>query len=113
MTDIANMVGARIRSLRKSRGWSQEELASRCKLHTTYIGQVERGEKSITIKNLERIVDALEAGFSDIFLGVGSETHKLPDAVSEMITLLQSRNSADQNFILLHVKSVLEWKDTR
>lgn len=113
MTDIASLVGERIRNLRKSRGWSQEELASRCKLHTTYIGQVERGEKSITIKNLERIVQALNTDFSEVFIGAGSETHKLPDAVSEMITLLQSRNSADQKFILLHVKSILEWKDTR
>lgn len=113
MADITSLVGERIRNLRKSRGWSQEELAARCKLHTTYIGQVERGEKSVTIKNLERIVQALNTDFSEVFVGVGSETHKLPDAVSEMITLLQSRNSADQKFILHMVRQVIEWKDTR
>ena len=113
MTEIAIMVGARIRSLRKSRGWSQEELASICKLHTTYIGQVERGEKSVTIRNLERIVQALETDFSEVFLGMGSRTHKFSDSVSEMITLMQARNSMDQKFILHLVKSLLEWTDSR
>ena len=42
---IARELGERLRAYRTQRGWSQEELAERADLHTTYIGQLERGEK--------------------------------------------------------------------
>ncbi|MFG0330042.1 MAG: helix-turn-helix domain-containing protein [Phycisphaerales bacterium] len=48
-----------MRSGRKSAGISQEELAARCGLHRTYIGSVERGERNISIDNMERIAAAL------------------------------------------------------
>ncbi len=48
-------LGANLRAARENRGWSQEELASRCGLHRTYIGSVERGEYNVTILTLMRI----------------------------------------------------------
>lgn len=48
-------LGAKLRAARENRGWSQEELASRCGLHRTYIGSVERGEYNVTILTLMRI----------------------------------------------------------
>ena len=42
---IARELGERLRAYRTQRGWSQEEMAERADLHTTYIGQLERGEK--------------------------------------------------------------------
>jgi len=52
-------VGRRIRELRQKKGWSQEALAEEAGLHRTYIGQVERGEKSIRMKDLVRLAGAL------------------------------------------------------
>ena len=49
-------LGQRIRAERTARKMTQEELAERADLHPTYIGQVERGEKSLTIASLEKIV---------------------------------------------------------
>lgn len=57
--DVVRKVGRRIRELRQKRGWSQEKLAEESGLHRTYIGQVERGEKSIGIENLFRLAAAL------------------------------------------------------
>lgn len=57
--DVVRKVGRRIKELRQKRGWSQEKLAEECGLHRTYIGQVERGEKSIGVEPISRIMVAL------------------------------------------------------
>jgi len=49
-----------IRNARSIKGLSQEALADLCELHRTYIGSVERGERNISIDNVERIAWALE-----------------------------------------------------
>ena len=51
MSDIAKIVGKRLRSYRTAQGLSQEKLAERAGLHPTYIGLVERGEKNLTIES--------------------------------------------------------------
>jgi transcriptional regulator with XRE-family HTH domain len=57
--NVVRKVGRRIRELRQKKGWSQERLAEEANLHRTYIGQVERGEKSIGIENLANLAKAL------------------------------------------------------
>ena len=60
MDSIVDRVGLRIRIAREERGLSQEELGTLAGLHRAYIGQIERGEKNIGLKNLERIAKALD-----------------------------------------------------
>lgn len=67
MSDIAKTVGNRLRSYRRAQGLSQEKLAEHAGLHPTYIGQVERGEKNLTIESLEKITQALEIPVSCVF----------------------------------------------
>jgi len=62
--------GQRIRKLRRERGWSQEELAARCKLHRTYLGSVERGERNISVISLRRLARALRVSLSELFRGL-------------------------------------------
>jgi transcriptional regulator with XRE-family HTH domain len=52
--------GFNIRIKRQRLGISQEELASRARLHRTYIGSVERGERNISLINILKIAQALE-----------------------------------------------------
>ena len=59
MDDICTRVGFSIRKQREEIGLSQEKLAELAGLHRTYIGQVERGEKNLTLRSLERIAKAL------------------------------------------------------
>ena len=58
-SDINEEVGFNIRRIREERGLSQEELAALAGLHRAYVGQIERGEKNIGLKNLEKIAKAL------------------------------------------------------
>jgi transcriptional regulator with XRE-family HTH domain len=69
--NVVRKVGRRIRELRQKKGWSQEKLAEEAGLHRTYIGQVERGEKSIGVNHLRRVAAALGVQPSEI-LGVES-----------------------------------------
>lgn len=62
--------GNRIRKLRKDKNLSQEELSFKANLHRTYIGMIERGEKNITLLNIEKIAKALDINIKDLFDGI-------------------------------------------
>lgn len=59
--------GARIRALRAEQGISQEELAHRAELDRSYVGQVERGERNVSLDNIFRLSIALGASVGNLF----------------------------------------------
>lgn len=63
-------LGENLRKARRSRGWSQEELAFRCGVHRTYVGGVERAEYNVTILTLRRFTKALGISLGDVLKGV-------------------------------------------
>ena len=73
MSDIAKVIGQRIRNYRTSAGLSQEKLAELSGCHPTYIGQLERGEKNATLESVERISAALGLTLSRLFEKLGEQ----------------------------------------
>jgi transcriptional regulator with XRE-family HTH domain len=71
-SNLLSRFGARVREARQKLGISQEELAARCELHRTYIGGIERGERNISLQNLFKIAEALEATASSLLQGLKS-----------------------------------------
>ncbi len=65
--DVKVNFGQRVRLLRKCKGFSQEQLALECGLDRTYIGGVERGERNISIVNIEKIAYGLDVPLKDLF----------------------------------------------
>lgn len=58
--NIKKGFGERVRSIRLSKGLSQEALALTCELDRTYIGGVERGERNISLLNIHKLAKALD-----------------------------------------------------
>ncbi len=72
MRNISICFGQRIRGLRQSKNISQEKLAELSGLHTTYIGQIERGEKSPTLDSIYKISLGLDVDLSKLFDNIDS-----------------------------------------
>jgi transcriptional regulator with XRE-family HTH domain len=58
--DLQRTVGRNLRAYREGRELSQEAFAEVLGVHRTYMGGIERGERNLTLKSLERIAERLE-----------------------------------------------------
>jgi transcriptional regulator with XRE-family HTH domain len=58
--DLQQTVGRNLRAYRQAKGLSQEAFADVLGVHRTYMGGIERGERNLTLKSLERIAGRLE-----------------------------------------------------
>ena len=67
MEDIRVRFGKAVRKKRRKLGVSQEEFADMCGLDRTYIGGIERGERNVSLVNIERISRALRVSLSELF----------------------------------------------
>lgn len=66
MTDIKKKLGLKVKELRLRAGYSQEELADKANLHRTYMSDIERGERNVSIENIKKIADALNVEASEL-----------------------------------------------
>ncbi len=66
-TDINKAFGKRIAQLRTESGLSQEKFAFKCGVDRTYIGTIERGEKSPTLNTIDKLATALGVSFKELF----------------------------------------------
>ncbi|WP_342420579.1 helix-turn-helix transcriptional regulator [Paenibacillus sp. FSL E2-0178] len=110
-SELVQRIGERIRRVRKEINLSQEQLAERSGLHTNYVGQVERGEKNLTLETLEKVVGGLDISLEELFRYIGPMKQK--DAISQIVDLLIERPSVDQEMALSVLKSVLDWEEKK
>lgn len=99
-------LGKRIREERKKLNLTQEQLAELVNVSTTYIGFVERGERTITLAKLVNIANAL--GVSVDYLLCDSVS---PDATVQetlLLKLFSSANQKEKNLILEMTKLLLK-----
>ena len=64
---IKEQFGSRLKNLRQGKGITQEALSLLCDLDRTYIGSVERGERNISLININRIAGALGIDAKELF----------------------------------------------
>lgn len=66
-------IGQSLRTMRQRKGWTLEELSSRCNLSIGFLSQVERGLSSLSITSLHAICDALEVPLTHFFAAMPSD----------------------------------------
>jgi transcriptional regulator with XRE-family HTH domain len=65
--DLLVRLGKRIRELRKRRDWTQVEMAEKVGIDRSFLADVERGNRNISVLNLELIAKGLEVSLSRLF----------------------------------------------
>lgn len=105
---ITIRLGERIRRLRKERGLSQEQLGEKSGLHTNYIGQIERGEKNLTIESLQKVAIGLDIPIGQLFQNI--ELVEENSELYEIIELLSRRAPKDYEMVLQILKTIFEWE---
>lgn len=76
--DLQRRVGQNLRTYRQARGLSQEAFAAVLGVHRTYMGGLERGERNLTLKSLERIAARIDV--EPLALLAAPEAAHHPDA---------------------------------
>ena len=64
--------GRRVRLRRNDLGLSQEALADVARLHWTFVGQVERGRRNLTLHNILKLAAALEVDPGELVRGIAA-----------------------------------------
>ncbi len=65
--DIRERFGYAVKTLREERDLTQEDLADRTGIHRTYLSDIERGARNVSLVNIERLAAALELSMEQLF----------------------------------------------
>ena len=102
-------LGKRIREERLKLNLTQEKLAEDVELSTAYIGQIERGERHITLENLILIVNRLNITVDYILMdSVNMDNGSLP---SLWIQLMNGRTEIEKSMAVNTVKLIFGYLD--
>ena len=109
MSDIAKIIGQRIRNYRTQKGLSQEKLAELAGCHPTYIGQLERGEKNATLESVEKIASAMDISLSKLFDKLGKSGGD--NIAAKCYDLVASKNEAEQKQLYKMLQEMDKYKN--
>ncbi|HXE43166.1 MAG TPA: helix-turn-helix transcriptional regulator, partial [Candidatus Baltobacteraceae bacterium] len=83
--DIEKNFGLTVRKWREKLRLSQDDLAKRAGLHRTYICDVERGARNVSLKNVQKISDALGVSLMTLFADLSAKPAGAPVRADEMV----------------------------
>ena len=109
MSDIAKIIGQRIRNYRTQKGLSQEKLAELAGCHPTYIGQLECGEKNATLESVEKIASAMDISLSELFDKLGKSGGD--NIAAKCYDLVASKNEAEQKQLYKMLQEMDKYKN--
>ena len=67
MAEILKKFGLKVKKLREAKNLTQENLAELADLHRTYISSLERGQRNVSLENIEKIAKAFKVSTKELF----------------------------------------------
>lgn len=116
--EFKQMVGEQIRRVRKLRQMTQEQLAEYSGLSFSYISDVERGTRNISLESLGKIISSLGVKPAELFDGIDDltahhENRDIRNKIDHLNTLLNQRQVDDIDFILKMTREYLNTVDRK
>ncbi len=113
MPNQKQLIGKRIRELRKARGLTQEQLAERSGLDYTTIGALERGVFNPSLKTAEKIASAMGMGVTELITLPGGKPATEKEIVVHRITgRLDKLDTPSTRLIDEFIASIIKWFKT-
>jgi CheY-like chemotaxis protein/predicted XRE-type DNA-binding protein len=104
--DFKSEFGTSVKTWRKQLGYSQEELAERADLHRTYISDVERGARNLSLESITRLAEALAIPVAALFppeLAGGKAGASVSNGhTKQLVDILLVEDNADDVELTLH-----------
>lgn len=102
LANLVKIVGLNIKEIRKKKNLTQEQLAEKCGLQTSFLAGVERGDRNITLETLDKILDGLEEDPITVFSFdniVIDEYFSKNEIIGLIVNLLSNRKLNDVKLI--------------
>lgn len=106
--DITTIVGNRIRMHRQKKNLSQEKLAEYSNLHHTYIGQLERGEKTPSIDTLYKIAKGLDIPLTALLADIETVAEAPTDYALKSYQLIEQQTPSNQEHLYYILERILK-----
>ncbi|UQZ84561.1 HTH-type transcriptional regulator SinR [Paenibacillus konkukensis] len=117
MNSLLRLVGEQLRLVRRARGLTQEELAEKCGLSFSYISDIERGSRNVTLESLDKIMTALDIMPSEVFNFKDIDSVNAADDKRMMVEILRSllveRRPDEVRFILKMAQEFVQTVDSQ
>jgi len=84
---LREQFGSRVKSLRESKGWTQEYLAEKMDISSNYISCIERGKENPTFDMMEKLVKGLDVKMWQLF---DFESEQRPKTLKKLLTKIES-----------------------
>lgn len=111
MEQLVDIVGVNIREIRKNKKLTQEELAEKCALQTSYLAGVERGDRNITLQTLEKIAKGLEVNAKQLLeleSPLIKQSLKKTDLLQMFTSYLEDKSEKEIKLIIDIARNVFE-----
>lgn len=97
-------LGSRIKNKRLKLNWTQEKLAETVELSAVYIGQIERGERKMTIDTLVKIANSLNSPIEELLKD--STTTNINARLNELVNIAKNLDTSDIDKVIDVIKAM-------
>lgn len=103
-------LGAKIRQFRTDAGLSQEKLAWQAGIAPAFLGQLERGLKSPTVKTLDKLTRALGISMAELFSGPADTSDQKEAIINQIVYQMHDLSAEDLQSVSVILQSVIDIK---